>query len=107
MRLIASGDFKMAVASIRTSRWRSLMTMMGVIIGVCSVVTIVSIGEGVKHQIVGQTNDLGADLITIRPGIVNTQTNLDALSSLSPFAGTSSGALTDKDEALRNQRRVR
>lgn len=42
--------------------------MLGVIIGVASVVTIVSIGQGVKNEIRGQIQDLGADLITIRPG---------------------------------------
>jgi putative ABC transport system permease protein len=100
MILIAKGDVKMALASIRTTRWRSLMTMMGIIIGVCSVVTIVSIGEGVKHQIVGQTNALGSDLITVRPGLINTQTDVSSLISLSPFSADSSGSLTPHDVGL-------
>lgn len=100
MIIIAQGDIKMALASIRTTRWRSLMTMMGIIIGVCSVVTIVSIGEGVKHQIVSQTNALGSDLITVRPGLINTQTDVSSLISLSPFSANSSGSLSPNDVDL-------
>lgn len=44
--------------------------MMGIIIGICSVVTVVSLGDGLKHQIVGQINQLGKDVLTVRPGKV-------------------------------------
>lgn len=73
MTLLAKGDFKMAFHAIRSNRWRNLLTMMGVIIGVASVVTIVSIGEGIKHQIAGQVNRLGKDLIIVRPGTLSSQ----------------------------------
>lgn len=63
-----SENIRMALASIRSSRLRSFFTLIGVIIGVTSVVTIMSLGEGVKHQVVGQINHLGNDLITIKPG---------------------------------------
>ncbi len=63
-----SENFKMALASIRSARFRSFLTMLGVIIGVSGVITIVSLGEGVKHQISGQTRNVGSDLVTIRPG---------------------------------------
>ena len=58
----------MALEAIRSARWRSLFTMLGIIIGVVSVVTTISLGEGTKHQIVGQINQAGPDLITVRPG---------------------------------------
>lgn len=44
--------------------------MLGVIISVVSVVTIVGLGEGVKHQLVGQVEASGSDLITVRGGDV-------------------------------------
>lgn len=44
--------------------------MLGVIIGVASVITVVSIGEGIKQQISGQIHHLGQNLITIRPAQV-------------------------------------
>ena len=63
-----SGNVKMAVDSIRQARWRSLLTMLGIIVGITSVVTIVSLGEGVKQQVAGQINHLGTNLITVRSG---------------------------------------
>lgn len=62
------GNLKTAFASLNSSKWRSLLTMLGVIIGISSVVTVVSLGEGLKHQIVGQIDQLGSDVLTIRSG---------------------------------------
>ncbi len=59
---------KMALRSLSAAKWRSFLTMLGVLIGVLSVVTIVSLGEGVKQQITRQINSAGPDLITVRPG---------------------------------------
>ena len=59
---------KLAMTSIRRARWRSVLTMMGVIVGVASVVTAVSLGVGVKRQVQGQINKLGPDIVTITPG---------------------------------------
>lgn len=66
--MISGGNVKMAWEAITSSRWRSLFTMLGIIIGVVSVVTTVSLGEGAKHRVVGQINHAGPDLLTIRPG---------------------------------------
>jgi len=63
-----SGHFKTARHSLRASRWRTNFTMLGIIIGITSVVTVVSLGEGLKHQVVGQINQLGNDVLTVRPG---------------------------------------
>lgn len=60
--------FKLAWAAIRSSKWRSILTMLGVVIGVASVVTIVSLGQGVKQQVSEQISQRGDDLITILPG---------------------------------------
>lgn len=62
------GNLKMAFGSLKSARWRSLLTMFGIIVGVVSVVTTVSLGEGIKHQLLGQIAHSGTDLITIRPG---------------------------------------
>lgn len=63
---------KLAWESLKSAKWRSFLTMLGIIIGVVSVVTIVSIGEGVKHQVVEEINQRGSDLVTVLPGkIVN------------------------------------
>jgi len=71
--------------------------MLGVIIGVTSVITVVSIGEGVKQQIGGQIHHLGQNLITVRPAQLHTNTgsnssNADIISGLNV-----SGPLSIKD----------
>ncbi len=66
--MMFKGNFKMAVSSLRGAKWRSLLTMVGIIVGVVSVVCTVALGEGIKRQLIGQINQLGNDVITIRAG---------------------------------------
>ncbi len=90
--MLLGNNIKMAIASLRTSRWRSLLTMLGIIIGVTSVVTTVSIGEGVRQQIAGQINHLGNDLITVRAGKSVTRDkkgNISNVNLLTAFGNTS------------------
>ncbi len=61
-------NFKMALAAIAHSKMRSFLTMLGIIIGVSSVITVLAVGEGIKQQIVGESETLGANLINITPG---------------------------------------
>lgn len=63
-----AGNIKMALQSMRSAKWRSFLTMLGVIVGVLSVVTTVSLGEGIKQQITNVNKDRGQDLITIMSG---------------------------------------
>jgi ABC-type antimicrobial peptide transport system permease subunit len=98
MPSLTRGNLKSALASVKSSKWRSLMTMMGVIIGIVSVVTIVSIGEGVKQQVAVQSATVGKDLITIRPGkVVSRDKNgkINGVNFLPGFAAT--GMLTMDD----------
>lgn len=88
-------NLKMALGSIRTSRIRSFLTMLGVIIGVMSVVMTISIGEGVKNQVIGEIGRLGNNVITIRPGKSNTST-LGGISFTAPIA---TSTLTTSDVA--------
>ena len=47
---------------------RSVLTTLGIVIGVASVILIMSLGNGVQGQITGQLNELGTNLITVAPG---------------------------------------
>lgn len=95
MRSVTHGSFANARKTIRAHRGRSFMTMLGIIIGITSVVTIASIGEGVKHQVSGQINHAGDSIITIRPGADQSfQSRLGSL--LVPRA---SGTITNRDSA--------
>lgn len=62
------GNVKMALASLKSAKIRSFLTMFGVVIGVSSVLIAVSVGEGVRNQVVEQIGQLGDDVVTIVPG---------------------------------------
>lgn len=68
MSAMMRGNLRMALSGVKGSKWRSLLTMTGVIVGIVSVVTVVGIGEGVKRQVADQIERFGKDLITVRPG---------------------------------------
>ena len=53
---------------LSTHKLRSFLTMLGIIIGVASVITLMSIGKGSQQQILSNIESLGANLLTIRPG---------------------------------------
>jgi len=94
MRTLSRGSLRVAAKSLRAHKGRSLLTMLGIIIGVSSVITVVSIGQGIKHQVVGQIGHVGKDLITIRPG----NNASSAIGDLKFFTGPStSGSLSPKD----------
>jgi len=59
---------KAAFKSILKNRMRSLLTSLGIIIGVSAVIVMVAIGEGSQAQIEEQINSLGTDLIIAFPG---------------------------------------
>lgn len=87
--------YKMAVASIRGARFRSFLTMFGIIIGVSSVVTIVSLGDGVKQQVNTQVEEVSDALVVIRPG-KQTEAQPFSLDSLRDFTNNT-GSLSEKD----------
>lgn len=59
---------KVAVNSIASNKLRSFLTMLGIIIGIASVIAIVSIGEGGKGYISGQFEKIGANIIEVSMG---------------------------------------
>lgn len=100
-----SGNYRMALESIRSNKWRSLFTMLGIVIGVVSVVTTVSIGEGAKRSIIKQIDQAGADIITVQPGHAAEAGR--GVSETTVFTSAYTGSLTEKDyEAVSQARDV-
>ncbi len=58
-------NIRIAVFSIKTNMMRSLLTMLGIIIGVASVIAIITIGDGGRDYIVDMIEDMGSDAIQI------------------------------------------
>ncbi len=53
---------------LSTHKLRSFLTILGVVIGVASVITLMSIGQGTQESILSNIEGMGTDLVTIRPG---------------------------------------
>ena len=62
--------FKLAIKSIRRNKSRSALTALGIIIGVASVILLVSLGQGLQNYITGQFETLGANQVYVLPGQV-------------------------------------
>ena len=63
--------FTMALTSLKDNKVRSLLTMLGIIIGVAAVITLVSIGMGVKERVESNLSSLGSNMIMVSPGNVS------------------------------------
>lgn len=104
MSTMMRGNFRMALSGVRGSKWRSMLTMTGVIVGIVAVVTVVGIGEGVKRQVAAQLTKIGPDLITVRPGYAAKSDSFMATGNTDVVfgMGTVSGLTPHDVEVIRN-----
>ena len=58
----------MALSTLRANRLRSLLTMLGIVIGNASVITLVGVGKGAQNLAEGQLSNLGANVLFVVPG---------------------------------------
>jgi putative ABC transport system permease protein len=63
-------NIRIALQALRANKLRSALTMLGIIIGVASVVSLLSVGAGAQESILGQINGIGTNLITVVPGVI-------------------------------------
>ena len=60
--------FKIALRALSNNKMRAFLTMLGIIIGVTSVITMIAIGQGSKLSIQAQISEMGSNMIMIHPG---------------------------------------
>lgn len=63
-----SEAFKMAMIALASHRMRTLLTMLGIIIGITSVVSVVALGQGARQKIINDISSMGTNVIDINPG---------------------------------------
>ncbi|HAL81552.1 MAG TPA: multidrug ABC transporter substrate-binding protein [Mucilaginibacter sp.] len=80
---------KIALKALQRNKLRALLTMLGIIIGVASVIAMVAIGQGSKQSIHDQLSNMGTNMITVQPA--------SNLSGGVRIAGSSFQTLTSKD----------
>ena len=72
-KLPLSETVGMAIETLRANRMRSLLTMLGIVIGNASVITLVGVGRGAQNLAEGQLSTLGANVLFIVPGSNDTR----------------------------------
>jgi len=92
-------NVKIALISIRSAKMRSFLTMLGMIIGVSSVVIIIAIGQGVKAEVSKQITDLGANAIFILPGKIISTDKTGKSTGFNPASSVGASTLTFQDVA--------
>ncbi|MDD2524996.1 MAG: ABC transporter permease [Bacteroidales bacterium] len=60
--------FKIALRALGNNKFRGFLTMLGIIIGVASVITMLAIGQGSKQSIQSEISEMGSNMIMIHPG---------------------------------------
>ncbi len=98
--MMFTDNFNMAIASIRANRLRSLLTMSGIIIGVVSVITSVSLAEGVKQQVSQETSKLGTNVVTIRPASGDNSSSNGLVGGINKLANSSKSFSTLSEQDL-------
>lgn len=91
-----STAFSFAVKTIRTHKARTFLALLGVVIGVFAVVTVMTLGDGVKGFILGQVESFGSDLIQVEVKIPGTGTQSSG-NATGRAEGTQITTLTIKD----------
>jgi len=77
-------SLKMALRSLLHNRMRTVLTMLGIIIGVASVVALMAIGNGAKQDVVERIEAMGTDLLTIMRGPPAVRASADIVTSFLP-----------------------
>ena len=62
-----SNLLKLAIYALKRNKMRALLTMLGIIIGVASVIAMLAIGQGSKKSITDQISSMGTNLVSVQP----------------------------------------
>jgi putative ABC transport system permease protein len=91
----AGGFVELGVGAIRSHRLRSLLAVLGIAIGIASVVILTSIGEGTRRYLLGEFTQFGTNVLAVNPGKVETA-GIPGI-----FGGTTQKLTLDDAEAIR------
>ena len=75
---------RMALRALRMNLFRTLLTLLGIVIGVGSVVAMMAIGEGAKEAVVQQIGSMGTNLLLVRPSSRNVRGYSGPIATLTP-----------------------
>lgn len=96
MRFLFINHIQNAQQSLKSSRVRSLLTMIGIAIGVASVTIILSLSGGASKIISNQINSLGGNIIVIRPGSIS-DNSITSINQIQPNNNYTTSTLKEPD----------
>jgi putative ABC transport system permease protein len=92
--------FRTAFGAVRSHRLRSLLTMLGILIGIAAVILTVGLGQGAQKQVSSQINALGSNLLIVSPGSTTSSTGVrGGFGSASTLTTSDAIALSSKVSA--------
>ena len=83
---------RLALSRLRTSRLRAALTMLGVVIGVASVVALVGVGQGTTANITSRLASLGTNLLTVSPSGGSSTLTLEDAAAIAKLDGVAAVA---------------
>lgn len=92
--MIIPSHIRIAFASLRSTRIRTALTTLGIVIGVTSITLVLALGEGAKEAIGHQISKLDKGIVLIKPGRLDQQ---GVFSSYNPFSISAATTLTERD----------
>jgi len=98
MRVLAT--FRIALRALRRNKMRTLLTMLGIIIGVTAVISAISIGNGAKTQVEAQVASLGQNVLSVFPGSFSTGGARGGFGSRSTLTADDALAITREVESV-------
>ncbi len=97
-------NIQLALVSLRQNKLRSFLTILGIIIGVSSVVTVIAVGNGLKQAITDQVQSFGTNLLQISPGQqFGSDQNGNKGGGFSSLASLGASTLTEHDVVIVQQ----
>ncbi|MBA2278835.1 ABC transporter permease [Candidatus Saccharibacteria bacterium] len=97
MTLLLNSNARMALQSIRSNKLRSLLTMVGIIIGVSSVILTISLGEGIRRQVADTNQTSNDSLVTVRSGQIVKRSADGVITDVNYLASLGVNTLTYQD----------
>lgn len=62
-----------AIKSLKMNIYRTILTLLGIVIGVASVIVMLAIGDGAKYSVLDRIGSMGTNILIIRPGMANSR----------------------------------
>lgn len=95
-------NIRIALRGLKSNKLRSILTMLGIIIGVGAVIIMVAIGQGAKASVAGQIQGLGSNLLIVTPGQSNTGGIKGGMGSLTNMTLDDVNAIKNGADAVAN-----